>query len=270
MPSKGSAEWNGDPAKPVGLGAFTFESYTPGNGNSFKAKKNPDYWRGPKGITGEDLPYLDEVEGVVYVDADSRFSAVRSGDVANASDNAPGSLALNEETIACGTEPRLHVLDGHTTREECATDLGSKLAPPARELCDVYRFDRRAVRTDINALVRYREGQLRHVAGISGGSRIVYGNDAPDIDPRRVVLFGDSYAFHETGLGPMLAETFREVHVLWSSSLDLDYIARVKPDLVIHEIAERFLRRVPRDGVNVDALAEKRLAKALRQAGKRT
>jgi peptide/nickel transport system substrate-binding protein len=70
---------NGDPAKPVGLGAFKFESYTPGNGNSFKAVRNPDYWRGPNGITGEDLPYLDAIEAVVAVDADSRSNALRSG-----------------------------------------------------------------------------------------------------------------------------------------------------------------------------------------------
>jgi peptide/nickel transport system substrate-binding protein len=70
---------DGDPAKPVGLGAFTFESYTPGNGNSFKAVRNEDYWRGPKGITGEDLPYLDAIEAVVAVDIDSRTNAVRAG-----------------------------------------------------------------------------------------------------------------------------------------------------------------------------------------------
>jgi peptide/nickel transport system substrate-binding protein len=70
---------NGDPAKPVGLGAFKFESYTPGNGNSFKAVRNPDYWRGPKGITGENLPYLDAIEAVVAVDIDSRQNAVKSG-----------------------------------------------------------------------------------------------------------------------------------------------------------------------------------------------
>ncbi|MET0460347.1 MAG: ABC transporter substrate-binding protein [Ilumatobacteraceae bacterium] len=69
----------GDPAKPVGLGAYTFESYTPGNGNSFKLVRNEDYWRGPNGITGEELPYLDSVEGVVAVDIDSRSSSLRSG-----------------------------------------------------------------------------------------------------------------------------------------------------------------------------------------------
>ncbi|MFT3854235.1 MAG: ABC transporter substrate-binding protein [Ilumatobacteraceae bacterium] len=72
---------NGDPTKPVGLGAFTFESYSPGNGNSFKATRNEDYWRGKNGITGEDLPYADTYEAVVYVDADSRTNALKSGDI---------------------------------------------------------------------------------------------------------------------------------------------------------------------------------------------
>ena len=68
---------NGDQAKPVGLGAFKFESYSPGNGNSFKAVRNPDYWRGPNGITGEDLPYLDAVEAVVAVDEDEPLQLPR-------------------------------------------------------------------------------------------------------------------------------------------------------------------------------------------------
>jgi peptide/nickel transport system substrate-binding protein len=71
---------NGDPSKPVGLGAFKYESYTPGNGNAFKAVRNPDYWRGPNGITHENLPYLDEIDYVVAVDEDSRANSVRSGD----------------------------------------------------------------------------------------------------------------------------------------------------------------------------------------------
>jgi ABC-type transport system substrate-binding protein len=72
---------SGDPAQPVGLGAFKFESYTPGNGNSFKAVRNDDYWRGdgPNG-TGEGMPYLDAIEIVVSVDIDGRSNAVRSGE----------------------------------------------------------------------------------------------------------------------------------------------------------------------------------------------
>lgn len=184
----------------------------------------------------------------------------------------PAGYRLAYRTLceACGASPQPHVLAGTTAHEEIDTDLGSKLQPPQRELCEVYRFDLQAVRAETNALVRHREGQLRQVPGISAGSRIVYSNPTPGIDGRRVTVFGDSYTFHETGLGAMLAETFREVHLLWSSPLDLDYIRRVKPDLVVHEIAERFVRRVPRDGVSVDALAEKRLAVALAAAGART
>jgi peptide/nickel transport system substrate-binding protein len=69
---------DGDPAAPVGLGAFKFESYEPGNGNSFRAVRNDDYWRGPNGITGEDLPYLDAIEAVAAVDIDSRVNALKS------------------------------------------------------------------------------------------------------------------------------------------------------------------------------------------------
>src|SRR5947209_3488130 len=41
--------------------------------------------------------------------------ALRAADVSAASDNAPISLAVNDETIACGTEPRLTVNAGTAT-----------------------------------------------------------------------------------------------------------------------------------------------------------
>src|SRR4051812_583210 len=64
----------GKQAEPVGLGPFVFKSYTPGNGNSFVATKNPNYWRKAEG-----LPYLDEVDFVVAVDIQSRSNGLRSG-----------------------------------------------------------------------------------------------------------------------------------------------------------------------------------------------
>ena len=84
---------DGDPAKPVGLGAFTFESYTPGNGNSFRAVRNENYWRGPNGVTGEDLPYLDAIEAVVAVDADGRTNGLRGADF-------DVMMTANSDTIA--------------------------------------------------------------------------------------------------------------------------------------------------------------------------
>ena len=73
------ANATGDPSAPVGLGAFRYVSYTPGNGNSFIAERNPDYWRGPNGITGEVLPYLDEIEFVVSVDIQGRSNGLKAG-----------------------------------------------------------------------------------------------------------------------------------------------------------------------------------------------
>jgi len=75
----GLASATGDPSAPVGLGAFRFVEYTPGNGNSFIAERNPDYWRGPNGITGENLPYLDEIEFVVAADITGRSNGLRGG-----------------------------------------------------------------------------------------------------------------------------------------------------------------------------------------------
>ena len=47
------------------VGPFVFESYTPGNGNSFIATRNDDYWRGdgPNSVTGEGL---DEIGGFLF------------------------------------------------------------------------------------------------------------------------------------------------------------------------------------------------------------
>ncbi len=76
-----AAAATGNPSEPVGLGPFKFESYTPGNGNSFVATRNEDYWRGdgPSSLTGEGLPYLDEVEFVVAVDIQGRSNGLKSG-----------------------------------------------------------------------------------------------------------------------------------------------------------------------------------------------
>ncbi len=75
-----AAAATGDPARPVGLGPFKFVSYTPGNGNSFIAERNEDYWRGDgPNATGEGLPFLDEVELVVAVDIQGRSNGLKSG-----------------------------------------------------------------------------------------------------------------------------------------------------------------------------------------------
>jgi ABC-type transport system substrate-binding protein len=58
--------------RPVGTGPFVFDSWTPGG--SFKATKNPNYWRAG-------LPHLDSIEFKVIPEESARAAALQSGDV---------------------------------------------------------------------------------------------------------------------------------------------------------------------------------------------
>ena len=69
----------GDPSAPIGLGAFLMTSFAPGNGNSTMLERNPTYWRGLEGITGEALPRADRVELVVIGDDATRRAALEAG-----------------------------------------------------------------------------------------------------------------------------------------------------------------------------------------------
>ena len=166
---------------------------------------------------------------------------------------------------ALGAPVADHVFAGTQTCERFTFDLGEKLQPPVDEAYVAYDFPRRAERVDANALVQAREtGQVIRRRGLFVGSRVVMKNPASP-DPRRVVLFGDSYIYSPGArLTAMLAETFGEVHAIWSANLDWAYIEATRPDVVIFEIAERFLRQVPTDRIRIDAFAERRARRAIR------
>ena len=121
---------DGDPAKPVGLGAFTFESYTPGNGNAFRAVRNEDYWRGPNGITGEDLPYLDAIEAVAAVDIDSRQSSLRSGefDAMHTANSDAISQLLDDDGVEVSSSSRF----GDTSYYVINVAAGPELDPEGK------------------------------------------------------------------------------------------------------------------------------------------
>jgi hypothetical protein len=170
-------------------------------------------------------------------------------------------LAYRLVCRACGATPRTDFLERPFQEFEAVLDIGNKLDEPPLETVRNYDLFRDAERVGGGTLIDAytaagRLGEL-HV-----GAHAVYRNRSPEADPRTLVLFGDSCAnFAPNGLTAMLAETFREVHFIWSANLDWGYIERVRPDLVLCEQVERFLPRVPADDFDLAAVeAEKRAA----------
>ncbi len=135
--------------------------------------------------------------------------------------------------------------------EECGRvmDLGGHLDPMPWETVRSYDYLRGARRTAVNRVTRYLEDpqykELIHV-----GARAWFENpQAPN--PQRAMLIGDSYALPSaTRLTGMMAETFRSLEFVWSNSVDWRAIRWRRPDIVICEIAERFLMLPPRDGMS--------------------
>ena len=66
--------------------------------------------------------------------------------------------------------------------------------------------------------------------------------EVPDPDLPRAVVFRDSFA---NALIPFLSEHFRRTLYVWSPDVDPAIVEAERPDVVIQEIAERFLSRAP-------------------------
>lgn len=160
-------------------------------------------------------------------------------------------LAYREIMRALGSIPPADIGARPQLVTEAVMDLGEKLSERPRERLERFMLLRDAKRVEIGPLLAAYEAQGRdreaHV-----GAHVVFRNETEDADPRRLVLFGDSCAhFDPFLLTGLLAESFREVHFVWSASLDWGYIERVRPDILLFELAERFLARLPRDDFDV-------------------
>ncbi|WP_232630734.1 alginate O-acetyltransferase AlgX-related protein [Methylobacterium sp. Leaf118] len=150
---------------------------------------------------------------------------------------------------------------------ERAGDLGDKFDPPVTESWPIRTLPMRAERVHASPIVQVRE-QAGRAETLHVGAHVIFRNRAEGVDPRRVVLFGDSYShFAPILLTAHLTQSFAEVHFLWSSSLDWGYLERVRPDIVIGQMAERFMFRVPDDRFDLEAYAKERFGAELAQAG---
>ena len=175
-------------------------------------------------------------------------------------------LAHTEICKACGARPRPDLADRPSYRVDHDGDLGSAFDPPRTSPSRTYLIPRDAVRTYASPIVEVRErAGLLHTLHV--GAHVIYGNDRAT-DRRRVVLFGDSFSHvMPYMLTIMLAETFREVHFIWSTALDWSYIARVRPDIVLTEVAERFMTHLPDDTFDLDTYVRGRFGAELAAAG---
>jgi hypothetical protein len=172
-------------------------------------------------------------------------------------------IGYREICKAFGARPVRDFHERRTVYEpDFSGDLGAACEPRITEGVTFQSVQRDAVRVYASAIVEHRErmGLLRT---LHTGSHVIYRNDRA-ADPRRMVLFGDSYSHvAPIQLAIMLAEMFRELHFIWSTQLDYGYVERVKPDLVLSEMAERFVFRPPNDQWNLERYAAERFAEEL-------
>lgn len=147
-----------------------------------------------------------------------------------------------------GVKPNNSLLSRPVVQGKLSMDLGSKLSPPEKEHVKFYNTMKDSNRVYANRLVNYKEdNKLTNEIGLHIGSHVIFVNKVTK-NRKKLLLFGDSFSEYRPNLlTGMLAETFSEVHFIWSNNVDYSYIRDISPDIVITELAERFMTRVPTD-----------------------
>lgn len=125
-------------------------------------------------------------------------------------------------------------------------DLGAHVAPLPWEDVREYDFAEKSHRVWINRVTSYLEDpSFQEEIHVGARARFV-NRQAPN--QQSALLFGNSYAGpNAEALTGMLAETCQSLEFVWSSSVDWSLVKARKPDILIFEIAERFLALLPQD-----------------------
>ena len=152
-----------------------------------------------------------------------------------------------------GVEPNKELVNRPKSTGRLAMDLGSKLNPALKEDVAFFKVLKDAKRIYANDIVTYKEAnRLENCEGLHMGSHVIFRNESAAYS-KRVLIFGDSFSeYRPYLLTAALAETFYEVSFVWSTSLDMNYLEKYDPDIVITEIAERFMPRVPTDAFDLE------------------
>ena len=209
-------------------------------------------------------PRADASLAPTWIDLVAPMRAAREADLYFRTDTHwnPAGCALAYGAIcgALGIAPRGDLLKRSFVEADLARDLGGKLDPPRLERVRAYTFQRDATRVHAGPLVLAYEAAGRP-EDLHVGAHAVFRNPAAP-SGLRMMLFGDSCAhFAPFMLTGMLAETVAELHFVWSANLDWTLVEGVRPDVLICEMAERFMRRVPQDGFDLAAEEDARLGR---------
>ena len=91
----------------IGTSAWMIAEYEPGV--SMNWERNPGYFRGPDGVTGEELPYIDRIEALFVADAATRMAMYRTRllDTGPAFDQMGLWNALPDQVEALRDQPEL-------------------------------------------------------------------------------------------------------------------------------------------------------------------
>ncbi len=124
-----------------------------------------------------------------------------------------------------------------------------------RENRQLDQLAERLVLSSPDQLSRVQQAQFQTLADGSG-SHVIYENHSSAAIDKKIVLFGDAYSEYRSHLlTGMLAETVREVHFIWSRSIDHEYVRQVRPDIVISQTSEASMTQVPEDSGSVQSWA---------------
>lgn len=141
-------------------------------------------------------------------------------------------------------------------------NLDEDYAPNDSEQIRTYRLWLRSKRRFANDLVKLRESLVTRNDPLLSqneygeGAHVVFENHHKTTAKRSLIVFGDEHsADSRTLLTGMLAETYSEVHFVWGSGIDYDYVERVQPNVVITQGSELQLLGKPVTSINMRELA---------------
>lgn len=171
------------------------------------------------------------------------------------------TVVLDLITQRLGARRSVSLADREVKPYRMIFDLGSKVTPRVIEEGYVV-----AMRPDVRRLyanelaVKFEEHARQGKPVMHNSINVVFRSENPDAIDKTLVIFGDSFMdFQESTTTALIAEYFRETHFIWSPRIDYGYVARVQADLVLTEVAERFMIQQPEDDYNLDQDVARRL-----------